>query len=152
MLCRSRLCLAGSKRMARKGRASDNTPLYDRGPVEWMPRPVRMPWSTIDETRDWMMRATLDGNTDEFDKLRDMQRTWHQHPARPVLGDVEPKFPKMVYKENHQARRKFIIRWHKANSPNQWLWLPRTGNAPEHRARNDEYPEYWNKRKLTPAF
>lgn len=125
MLQRTCFLLGSTKRMVRKGKPSDNTPIYDavRGPVEWLPRPVRLPWSTVDETRDWMMRATLDGDSHEFDKIRELQKSWGGMPHRPVLGDVEPKFPRQVYKDNHQARRKFIQRWHKANSPNQWMWL-----------------------------
>ena len=147
MLRNSIIFRGSTRRVVRKGRASDNTPAYDKGPVEWLPRPVRLSWTTVDETRDWMIRQTLDGKTEEFDKIRDIQRQWHQHPQRPVLGDVEPKFPRMVYKDNHSARRRFITRWHRANTPNQWLWLPRTGNADYHRARVEDYPEYWNKRK-----
>lgn len=152
MLRRSGCVLGSTRRLVRKGKPGDNTPIYDniRGPVEWLPRPVRLPWSTVDEARDWMMRATLDGQTAEFDNIRELQRQWGQMPLRPVLGDVEPKFPRQVYKDNHQARRKFILRWHKANSPNVWQWLPRTGNAPEHRANVHEYPEYWGKRRPTP--
>lgn len=147
MLSRTYFTLASTKRIARKGRPSDNSPVFDKGPVEWLPRPVRLTFSTIDAAREFIMRQTLDGKTEEVDKIRELQRQWHQHPQRPVLGDCEPKFPRMVYKDNHHARRRFIIRWHRANTPNQWLWLPRTGNAPEHRARLEDYPEYWNKQK-----
>ena len=148
MLRKSTIFFGSTRRIVKKGRPSDNSPSYDKGPVEWLPRPVRLTWSTVDDLQQWMIRQTLDGKQEEFDKVRELQRQWHQHPQRPVLGDVEPRFPRMVYKDNHKAKRRFIIRWHRANSPNQWLWLPRTGNAPEHRARVEDYPEYWNKRRV----
>ena len=131
-----------AKSKVRKGRPSDNTPAWDKGPVEWLPRPVRMPYSTLDELRNWVTRAQLDQQYDELNKLRDTQRDWGRQPQRPVLGDYEPRFPKKVYKDNHIARRRFLFRWHRANTPLQWMWLPRAGNA-ERRAHAGDYPENW---------
>ena len=92
-----------------------------------------------------MMRETLDGKTAEFNTIRDMHREWSQHPRRPVLGDVEPKFPRNVYKMNHRAKSRFIYRWQKANSPNHWVWMPRGAAAGGdiHRSDPAQYPENW---------
>lgn len=126
-----------------KAGPSDNSAAVDRGPVEWLPRPVRLPYSTLDELRDWMMRSTLDNKYEDFNRFRDLQREWGQHPPRPMLGDAEPKFPKKVVKDNHKSRRRFLYRWHRANSPNQWLWLPKAGTVPERRSHAADYPEHW---------
>ena len=126
-----------------RSKPSDNTPWYDKGLVEWIPRPVRITTSTLDDLRDWVMRQTLDGKVDEIQKVRDLHREWSHHPMRPVLGDVEPKLPKNIYKRNHRAYRLFKYRWHKANSPNNWAWLPRTGVPPHLRTHAVDYPENW---------
>jgi hypothetical protein len=141
MLRSSGLRLVQRKKFRNK--PSENTPAWDKGPVEWLPRPVRMPYQTLDELRDWVMRRTLDNNYDDINAFRNVQREWGQHPPRPVLGDFEPKFPKKVYKDNHVARKRFLYRWHRANSPMHWLWLPRTGQAPERRGHASDYPENW---------
>jgi hypothetical protein len=143
MLRFTRSILGRTKKAKRASRASDNTPLYDKGPVEWIPRPARLPVTTIDAARNWMMRQTLDGDMTEINRLRDVHREWAQMPLRPVLGDVEPKLPLGVYKDNHIARRRFLYRWHKGNSPNHWMWLPKTGFAPERRQHASDYPENW---------
>ena len=127
-----------------RSKVSDNVPWFDKGPVEWIPRPVRLPWSTVDDVRNWMMRETLDGHTAEFHKIRELHREWSQHPKRPVLGDLEPKFPSFLYKRNHRAKSKFIYRWQKANSPNHWLWMPRdAAHQTLHRKLPAEFPENW---------
>lgn len=125
-----------------RSKAGDNNPYYDRGPVEWIPRPVRLTYSTIDQVREWMIRETLDGKTAEFNNIRDLHRQWSQHPKRPVLGDVEPRFPKQVYKQAHRIRQKFLYRWHKANSPDHWMWMPKEPGA-LHRKTGADYPENW---------
>lgn len=129
-----------------KKKLGDTAPQFDKGPIEWLPRPVKLAYYHIDELRDWMMRETLDGKTDEFNKLRELQREWGQHPLRPVLGDVEPRLPKNLFKANHIARRRFLLRWHKANHPLNWAWLPRTATHPEtplHRISPAQFPENW---------
>lgn len=128
-----------------RSKPSDNTAWYDKGPVEWLPRPVRLTYSHLDQLRDWMMRETLDGKTEEFNKIRDLHREWGQHPLMPVLGDVEPKFPRNLFKNNHRAKRRFLLRWQKANSPNNWMWLPRGSQVPTppHRSNASQYPESW---------
>lgn len=127
----------------RKTKATDNTPDTTRGPVEWLPRPVRMTWQQLDELQQWSMRKQLDENYEDINKIRDYQREWGQHPPRPVLGDYEPKFPRRIFKDNHIARVRFMYRWHRANSPDNWLWLPRTGQSAERRAHRTDYPENW---------
>ena len=112
-------------RIARK--ATDNTPITDNkvGPVEWIPRPVRMTYQTIYELQDIIMRQQLDGAYQDINRVRDMHRQWGGGmPMKPALGDVEPKFPRGVYKHGHIAHVRFKYRWHKANSPNHWAWLP----------------------------
>ncbi len=126
----------------RKVRPTDNTPDTSAA-VEWLPRPVRMSWGQLRELQDWSMRRQLENDYTDVNKMRDIQREWGQHPPRPVLGDTEPKMPRGVYKDNHVARVRFLYRWHRANSPNNWLWLPRTGRAPERRAHASDYPENW---------
>ena len=143
MLRFSRSTHGKARTVKRASRASDNTPLYDKGPVEWIPRPARLAVSTIDETTAWMMRQTLDGDMTEINKIRDLHREWSQMPKRPVLGDTEPRLPNGVYKDNHVARRRFLYRWHKGNSPNHWMWMPKSGFAPERRQHASDYPENW---------
>lgn len=128
-----------------RSKVSDNVAWYDKGPVEWLPRPVRLTYDQIDQLRDWMMRETLDGKTEEFFKIRELHRDWAQHPKLPALGDVEPKFPKNLFKQNHRAKKRFLVRWHKANSPNNWMWLPRGSVSPTplHWASAAQYPENW---------
>lgn len=126
-----------------RSKVSDNVPWYDKGPVEWIPRPVRLPYSTIDEAREWVMRQQLDGNHEPFNVMRKMMQEWSQHPKLPVLGDIEPKFPRGYFKRSHKIHQKFQYRWHKANSPNNWLWLPREGTDPLHWSSPVEYPENW---------
>jgi hypothetical protein len=126
-----------------QAKPSDNTSAYDKGAVEWLPRPVRLTHTTIEGMQQLMMRQQLDAHYEEINKIRDLHRQWSQHPTRPVLGDVEPKFPRGVYKDAHQAKRRFVTRWHRANAPNNWLWMPRATHAPEHRATSSDYPEQW---------
>ncbi|CUF77766.1 Hypothetical protein, putative [Bodo saltans] len=129
-----------------RSKASDNTAWYDKGPVEWLPRPVRLSYDTIDQLRDWMMRETLDGRTEEFIKAREIHREWSQHPKMPVLGDVEPRFPHNLFKMNHRAGKRFLVRWHKANSPNNWMWMPKPSQGavtPLHHSSPAHYPESW---------
>ncbi|KAH9598004.1 hypothetical protein LSM04_000554 [Trypanosoma melophagium] len=128
-----------------RSKPSDNVAWYDKGPVEWLPRPVRLTASHNDQLRQWMMRATLDGNTDAIHAVRELHREWSQHPLMPVLGDVEPKFPLNLFKQNHKAKKRFLIRWHKANTPVNWLWMPRgpTVLTPLHRTNPAQYPENW---------
>nr|CCC95613.1 unnamed protein product [Trypanosoma congolense IL3000] len=97
-----------------RSKPSDNVAWYDKGPVEWLPRPVRLTYDHLDQLQQWMMRATLDGRTEEFNYIRDLHREWSQHPLMPVLGDVEPKFPLNLFKQNHKAKKRFLVRWHKA--------------------------------------
>ncbi|ORC91370.1 uncharacterized protein TM35_000063750 [Trypanosoma theileri] len=137
-----------------RSKPSDNVAWYDKGPVEWLPRPVRLTPNHNDQLRQWMMRATLDGNTDAFQHIRELHREWSQHPLMPVLGDVEPKFPLNLFKQNHKAKKRFLIRWHKANTPVNWLWMPRgpTVLTPLHRTNPAQYPENWKqmvRRKAT---
>uniref|UniRef100_A0A7S1L875 Uncharacterized protein n=1 Tax=Neobodo designis TaxID=312471 RepID=A0A7S1L875_NEODS len=131
------------KHKSRRKRPNDNNPDMNQGPVEWLPRPVRFTWAHVDELQQWSMRKQLDADYDELNKFRDFHREWSQHPTRPVLGDYEPKMPRKIYKDNHVARVRFLYRWHRANSPKHWLWLPRTGSAPERRAHASDYPENW---------
>lgn len=128
-----------------RSKPSDNVAWYDKGPVEWLPRPVRITYAQIDALRDWMMRETLDGKHEAFHHIRALHREWSQHPLLPVLGDVEPKFPLNLYKQNHRAKRRFLIRWHKANSPIHWLWAPRGSGVPTplHYQNPIQYPEMW---------
>lgn len=128
-----------------RSKPSDNVAWYDKGPVEWLPRPVRLTYDQLDQLRDWMMKETIAGRAEEFNKIRHLHREWSQHPLMPVLGDVEPKFPLNLYKQNHRAKRRFLVRWHKANSPTYWMWMPR-GPAvvtPLHRASPSQFPEQW---------
>lgn len=128
-----------------RSKPSDNVAWYDKGPVEWLPRPVRITYLQLDALRDWMMKATIEGRHDSFDTIRSLQREWSQHPLMPVLGDVEPKFPLNLYKQNHRAKRRFLLRWHKANSPQHWLWAPRgpAVSSPLHWQTPSQYPENW---------
>lgn len=129
-----------------RSKPSDNTAWYDKGPVEWLPRPVRLSYDTLDQLRDWMMRETLDGKTEEFVKVREINREWSQHPKMPVLGDVEPRFPHNLFKLNHRASKRFLLRWHKANSPNNWMWMPKPSQGvatPLHHSSPAQYPESW---------
>ncbi|EPY37550.1 hypothetical protein AGDE_05671 [Angomonas deanei] len=140
-----------------RSKPSDNTALYDKGPVEWIPRPVRLTYAQLDQLRDFMMRETLHPNqninqnatnfhqnnnnnntcSEVVTEIRRLHHEWSGHPLLPVLGDSEPRFPHNLYKQNHRARHRFIVRWHKANSPQHWLWLPR-GQAMER-----VWPESW---------
>lgn len=129
-----------------RSKPSDNVAWYDKGPVEWLPRPVRLTYDHLDQLRDWMMRTTLDGQTTaQFTPIREMQREWSQHPLMPVLGDVEPKFPLNLYKQNHRAKHRFLVRWHKANHPLNWHWMPRGVGVetPLHRTSPSQFPENW---------
>lgn len=128
-----------------RSKPSDNVAWYDKGPVEWLPRPVRITYGQLDALRDWMMRETIDGKYEAFHHIRALHREWSQHPLLPVLGDVEPKFPLNLYKQNHRAKRRFLIRWHKANSPQHWLWAPRGAGVvtPLHYQNPVQYPEMW---------
>ena len=132
-----------------RSKPGDNVAWYDKGPVEWLPRPVRLTYDQLDQLRDWMMRETVDGRTEEFDKIRDLHREWAQHPRMPALGDVEPKFPKNLFKSNHRAKKRFLVRWHKANSPDHWKWLPRgsSGPTPLHYTSHSQFPEHWQSGK-----
>lgn len=129
-----------------RSKPGDNVAWYDKGPVEWLPRPVRLTYGQLDELRDWMMRETLEVKTEEFHRARELHREWSQHPKMPVLGDVEPRFPKNLFKTNHRAKRRFLLRWHKANSPNNWMWMPRPSQGaptPLHHNSVAQYPESW---------
>ncbi|CCW69219.1 unnamed protein product [Phytomonas sp. Hart1] len=132
-----------------RSKPSDNVAWYDKGPVEWLPRPVRLTHDHLDRLRAWMMRETLEGRTEAFDRIRALHREWSQHVLMPVLGDVEPRFPTNLFKQNHCAKRRFLVRWHKANTPEHWVWMPR-GPAmvtPLHRSHPSQFPENW--RQLT---
>jgi hypothetical protein len=131
-----------TKRRGISQKQTDNTPFFDRGPVEWLPRPVRLDYDTLDEARDWMMRQTLDGQVEEFNTMRSLMKEWSQQSKRPILGEVEPRFPVGVVKRSHSAPRRFELRWAKANSPNNWLWMPREP-SPLHWPTTSEYPENW---------
>lgn len=141
MLRRSVPRLHKAPRIARK--ATDNTPVWDKGPVEWIPRPVRIPYATIDELQTAVMRQQLDGKWDDINRIREAHRQWGQTPLKPVLGDVEPKFPRGVYKNSHLVHARFKYRWHKANNPTQWAWLPKAGNSPHRWPMGGDYPENW---------
>eukprot|EP00796_Vickermania_ingenoplastis_P008099 gene8099-5635_t len=132
-----------------RSKPSDNVAWYDKGPVEWLPRPVRITYRQLDELRDWMMKDTLQGKTESFHTIRAMHREWSQHPLMPVLGDVEPKFPLNLYKQNHRAKRRFLLRWHKANSPQHWLWCPRGPGVatPLHYQSPSQFPEHWEQQQ-----
>eukprot|EP00760_Papus_ankaliazontas_P025238 PhM_4_TR2551/c0_g1_i1/m.2926 len=146
MLQRCRVLSKGGRKVKGnfKSRTSDNTPTYDLD-VEWLPRPARLGYYHLDEVRDWMMRETLDGKTEQFDYVRQLHRTWGGVPAIPVLGDTEPRFPVGVQKRNHSAPRKFLTKWHRANHPGIWLnrWLiPRAPWHHEERTmHSDHYPK-----------
>lgn len=136
-----------------RSKPSDNVAWYDKGPVEWLPRPVRLTYEHLDQLRDWMMRETLSGSTTEFNRIRELHREWSQHPLMPVLGDVEPKFPLNLFKQNHRAKHRFLVRWHQANTPANWLWMPRgpataptadePASLPLHRSSPAQFPENW---------
>lgn len=134
-----------------RSKPSDNVAWYDKGPVEWLPRPVRLTYDHLDGLRDWMMRETLNGGqSGEFARIRELHREWSQHPLMPVLGDVEPKFPLNLFKQNHRAKHRFLVRWHKANTPTNWMWMPRgpTVATPLHRSSPQEFPENWRQLML----
>jgi hypothetical protein len=136
--------LYGKKRKTVAMRATDNTPAFNKGPVEWMPRPVHITYGLIEELQDKVMRQQLDGDQSDINQARHFMQDWGQHPKKPMLGDQDPKLPKGVFKANHIAYRRFVYRFHKANPPEDWLWLPR-GNA-ENTGRwmqVFEYPENW---------
>lgn len=138
----------------KKPKAGDTTPQFDKGPVEWMPRPVKLSYQHIDELRDWMMRETIDGRNDHFHKVKELQREWSQHPLRPVLGDVEPKLPKGLFKKNHVAKSRFLLRWHKANHPLHWMWMPRPSTGaltPLHYDSPAKYADNWKELKTLSA-
>ena len=135
------LCHKHPKVHAKK--AVDNTPLWDKGPVEWIPRPIRITYATIDELQQTIMRQTIDGKWDDINRVREAHRQWSQTPLKPVLGDVEPKFPRGVYKHSHLAHTRFKYRWHKANHPMQWGWLPKTGKSPHRWSLNGDNAENW---------
>ena len=128
---------------SRRTKPTDNNPDMTRGAVEWLPRPVRLTYSHVNELQEWSMRQQLDGDYTEINHMRNVQREWGQHPPRPMLGDAEPSLPKGIWKDNHIARTRFLIRWHRANSPNHWMWLPKTGAAPERRQHASDYSENW---------
>lgn len=134
-----------------RSKPSDNVAWYDKGPVEWLPRPVRITYGQLDSLREWMMRETLDGKHEAFHNIRGLHREWSQHPLLPVLGDVEPKFPLNLYKQNHRAKRRFLLRWHKANSPQHWLWAPRGSDAPTplHWQSPSQFPELWKQQRTS---
>eukprot|EP00758_Cryptobia_borreli_P008964 Tbor_TRINITY_DN5431_c1_g3::TRINITY_DN5431_c1_g3_i1::g.24774::m.24774 len=133
-------------------KAGDNVAQYDKGPVEWIPRPVRLTYANLDDLRNWMMQETVQGKTDEFTKIRELHREWSQHPMRPVLGDVDPRLPKNLFKASHIARRRFLMRWHKANHPLHWGWLPKPSQGvetPLHRTLAAQFPENWRAMRVS---
>jgi hypothetical protein len=128
------------------GKQTDNKSFYDKGEVEWFPRPIHWSWKMVHDVNNTVMRMQLDGEMAEVEKFRELHTKWSQHPLKPMLGDAEPRFPRGIVKDKHCNYRKFKYRWHKANSPNTWKWLPTAGSSPYHREAPKMYPEYWRQR------
>ena len=53
-----------------RSKPGDNVAWYDKGPVEWLPRPVRLSYEHLDKARDWVMRETLDGRYEQINVIR----------------------------------------------------------------------------------